>query len=174
MAHYRQPLDWNERLIEQAKAMLDGFANAIRSSDAPYVDADVPAAVLDALADDLNTPAVLAEIQKVRKGLTTAGSEAAGSKAKSELQAIGELLGLGSLMKPIKAKVNAALESYIGHAPTVIIQISQEVVQDLIVARTAAKAAKNWAEADRIRDQLKAEGILLEDKPDGTTVPRRA
>ena len=46
MAHYRQPLDWNERLIEQARAMLDGFANAIRSSDAPYVDAEVPAAVL--------------------------------------------------------------------------------------------------------------------------------
>lgn len=47
-------------------------------------------------------------------------------------------------------------------------------VDQMIDARTAAKAAKNWAEADRIRDQLKAEGILLEDKPDGTTVWRRA
>ncbi|WP_374594570.1 cysteine--tRNA ligase [Sphingosinicella sp.] len=174
MAHYRQPLDWNERLIEQAKAMLDGFANAIRSSDAPYVEAEVPAAILDALKDDLNTPAVLAEMQKVRKELTTAGSEAQASTAKSELHAIGKLLGLGSLMKPIKASLDTALESFTGYPPSVTIQISSEMVEELKGARAAAKAAKNWAEADRIRDQLKAEGIILEDKPDGTTVWRRA
>ncbi|MEA3538623.1 MAG: cysteine--tRNA ligase [Pseudomonadota bacterium] len=174
MAHYRQPLDWNERLIEQAKAMLDGFANAIRSSDAPYVEAEVPAAILDALKDDLNTPAVLAEMQKVRKELTTAGSESQASTAKSELHAIGELLGLGSLMKPIKASLDTALESFTGYPPSVTIQISSEMVEELKAARAAAKAAKNWAEADRIRDQLKAEGIFLEDKPDGTTVWRRA
>jgi len=174
MAHYRQPLDWNERLIEQARAMLDGFANAIRSSDAPYVDAEVPIGVLDALADDLNTPAVLAEMQKVRKLLTTADMEAEASKAKSELYAIGTLLGLGSLRKPIKAGLDATLESYTSYPPSVTIEISSEMVKELTAARLAAKAAKNWAEADRIRDQLKAEGILLEDKPDGTTVWRRA
>lgn len=155
MAHYRQPLDWNERLIGQAKAMLDGFANAIRASDAPYVETKVPAAVLDALADDLNTPAVLAEMQKVRKELTTAGSEAEASKAKSNLHAIGTLLGLESLMKPVAG-------------------FADVVVDEAVKLRIAAKAEKNWAEADRIRDQLKAEGIILEDKPDGTTVWRRA
>jgi len=155
MAHYRQPLDWNERLIVQSQAMLDGFRNAIRSSDAPYVETEVPSAVLDALADDLNTPDVFAEVQKVRKDLTTAGSEAEASKAKSELHAIGVLLGLESLMQPVA-------------------EFASAVVDEAVRLRAAAKAAKNWAEADRIRDQLKAEGILLEDKPDGTTVWRRA
>jgi cysteinyl-tRNA synthetase len=152
--------------------MLDGFANAIRSSDAPYVDADVPAAVLDALADDLNTPAVLAEMQKVRKELTTAGSEAEASKAKSELHAIGLLLGLGTLMQSTDlsghARGSSSARGVLSSGP------AQERIEALVAARTAAKAAKNWAEADRIRDQLKAEGIILEDKPDGTTVWRQA
>ncbi|MBB4631784.1 cysteine--tRNA ligase [Sphingosinicella soli] len=170
MAHYRQPLDWNERLLEQAKAMLDGFRNAIRSSDAPYVEAEVPAAVLDALADDLNTPAVLAEMQKVRKRLTTAGSETEASKARSELEEIGKLLGLSSLHNTIFLKP-ATLRL---QGQNIEVLVSDQRIFRYVADRTAAKAAKNWAEADRIRDQLKAEGILLEDKPDGTTVWRRA
>ncbi|MFD0847550.1 cysteine--tRNA ligase [Sphingosinicella xenopeptidilytica] len=160
MAHYRQPLDWNDRLIEQAKAMLDRWYRLLEDEQ---VDAVGDVEVEAVLADDLNTPAAIAIL-----------SEFANSRKLERLWRGARMLGILShspdawfgRVRPEPMIVETSMGS--------IALSSGDEIEMRIDARAAAKAAKNWAEADRIRDQLKAEGILLEDKPDGTTVWRRA
>ncbi|WP_339707300.1 cysteine--tRNA ligase [uncultured Sphingosinicella sp.] len=160
MAHYRQPLDWNERLIEQAKAMLDRWYRLLEDEQ---VDAVGDVEIEAVLADDLNTPAAIAIL-----------SEFANSRKLERLWRGARMLGILShspdawfgRVRPEPMVVETSMGS---------VELSSgDEIEMRIDARAAAKAAKNWAEADRIRDQLKAEGILLEDKPDGTTVWRRA
>ena len=139
--HYRKPLDWTDKLVEDAKKQLDTFYRAIK--DTPQVDADT-APMRDALADDVNVPGALALLH---------GAD------KSMLKAYGALLGI--LQQDAMGWFQGESTGDDAH------------IQARIDARVAAKQAKNWAEADRIRDELKAEGILLEDKPGGATEWRR-
>ncbi len=103
-------------------------------------DASIAPAVLEALCDDLNTPRVIAELHVLHRG--------------------GNLAALGSTLRAIG----------ISRRPESQRDVDQEKVVALVDARNAARKAKNFKEADRIRDELKAVGIELEDKPDGTTV----
>jgi cysteinyl-tRNA synthetase len=155
-AHYRQPLPWSEGLVAQAKATLDGLYR--KAGDAEPGAADE--GVLEALGDDLNTPLALARLGQIDDPAV--------------LKASAALLGLlvqsaddwmkGRILRP-PLLVN---ESII-FPPTITSQISERQVEQRISERTAAKAARDFATADRIRDELKAEGILLEDGPEGTT-----
>jgi cysteinyl-tRNA synthetase len=147
--HYRQPINWTEAGLREAKHHLDAWYSLSADVQPGMLCADV----LDALADDLNTPRVLAALHELR-------SEAAkGAKpAAACLKASAQLLGVLQL---------PAAEWSAWRPPS--LEIDKAWVVSRIEARSAARKAKNFAEADRIRRELDAAGIELEDKKDGTT-----
>ncbi len=137
--HYRQPIDWTVKALEEAEKTLDGWYAAIGDTQAGGEAAN---AVRDALADDLNTVAAIAELHK----------------AGASLKASAHLLGLLQLTNSEWLALKQA-----------DLTIDKAEIEQLIAARLAARAAKNWAESDRIRDELAARGIALKDSKDGTT-----
>ena len=148
--HYRAPLDWTEDLLKQAKTTLDRIYGALRR----VWDADGGEArdtgVVRALEDDLNTPEALAELSRLAGEANTAADQkdaAAMANAKANLLAAGKLLGL------------------LTQSPKDWEQGSDALVQ----ARVDARANKDWAEADRIRNELAAEGIEIMDGAGGST-----
>ena len=160
-AHYRQPLDWTDALVEQSKKNLDRLYGALRrvKPAGGAKQAEAPAEVLDALADDLNTPAAIAALFETAGAVERALNEGDGELARTlggELAAAGRLMGVlqqdpdawfeGGADEAFKARVDALLE-----------------------ARAAARAAKDWAEADRIRDELTALQVAVMDGPTGAT-----
>ncbi|WP_321488138.1 cysteine--tRNA ligase [uncultured Hyphomonas sp.] len=156
--HYRAPLDWTEDLLKQAKATLDRIYGALRR----VWDADDGEArdtgVLRALEDDLNTPEALAELSRLAGEANTAADQkdaAAMANAKANLLEAGKLLGLLTLTP--KDWEQGGDED--GNAR----------IDALVQARVDARAAKDWAEADRIRNELAAEGIEIMDGAGGST-----
>lgn len=134
-AHYRQPLPWTEQLIAQSKATLDRLYRAVGDASPGNIDSGV----IDALADDLNTPLALSRLGAIEDP--------------SALKASAVLLGLLSVSQD---------EWFRGEGDS-------SGIEARIEARADAKKRRDFAEADRIRDELKADGILLEDGPLGTT-----
>ena len=187
MAHYRQPLDWTESLLKEAKDKLDYFYGLLRQAMPaaaifdPLADVDSDEAHRPlslpfelALMDDLNTPRAISHLHEL-------GSALANSLRHADFRTMDGLkLGLAGVNENRRDLLRAAnLLGLLGANPdqwfTEGFDVDTETqITDRIAARTAAKAAKNWAEADRIRDELKADGIVLEDRPDGTTDWRRA
>ena len=164
--HYRQPLDWTLDGLAEARHVLDRFYGALRGASgvaAKKVE-EIPAKVRAALEDDLNTPLAIAALHETAGALNKAGDEAQKSRLKGELIAGGATLGL-LCHDPdawFKGETGACVEG-----------IGEAEIEDLIAQRTQARANKDFAEADRIRDGLAEKGILLEDKADGT-IWRRA
>jgi cysteinyl-tRNA synthetase len=151
MTHYRQPLDWTRSATEQAATVLDNVAQLTKIMDASAGQIDP--GVLAALADDLNTPETIAALHvligKARKGSHTACQD---------LLATCVFLGID----PRKADLQEILKRQRG-------DFDEAKIESLISARTAARRARNFAEADRIRDELAALGIVLKDSQGGTT-----
>ncbi len=157
--HYRQPLDWNDETIPDARRKLDRLYGALREAgDAAPSSATAPEAFLAALEDDLNTPAALAELFELARSLNKVETAEEKSRLAAQLRDAGSLLGL--LQQPPAAWF--ALNSGDADAP----QAAE--IEQLIAQRAAAKKAKNFQEADRIRDELKARGVLIEDSVQGT------
>jgi len=170
--HYRSALDFREAALDECKAELDDFY-AMLARDTPPAEApaDMVEWVLAPLHDDLNTPLALARLRDLRtlENVATVGGSAAAvhartptpwdptpGEARAAILEAAQVLGL-----PLHDA--AAWRQGDGDAE----------VDAAIAARLAARAAKNWAEADRIRDALKAQGIILEDGAGGT-IWRRA
>lgn len=153
-AHYRQPLEWSDGLIEQSVRTLDRLYGTLR--DLADVDAEpaIPATVEAALDDDLNTPQVMAEIARIAGDARKAVSTDEKARLKSEL--LGAGLALGLLQQDPAAWFARGTE-----------EGDDARIQALIDERLAAKKARDFARADAIRDQLAGEGILLEDTPQG-------
>jgi len=148
--HYRQPLPWSEKVIADARRTLDHWYE-LTADAAP--GAPICADVLEALADDLNTPQAIAALHALR-------SEAArGVKpAAACLKASAELLGL---LREVPADWKA-------WRPAALV-IDEQKVEALVIARNAARKGRNYSEADRIRDELAAMGIQLKDAKDTST-----
>ncbi|HVA15534.1 MAG TPA: cysteine--tRNA ligase [Stellaceae bacterium] len=151
MGHYRDPLDWTQERLSQAKLGLDRFYLALRGAGTA-ADATIPARVQAALDDDLNTPLAIAALHELLAELNKANDA-----DKARLQ--GELIAGGAVLGLLQQDPEAWLQ---GDSDAVGIEAS-------IAARNAARAAKNFAEADRIRTELALKGILLEDGAGGTT-----
>jgi cysteinyl-tRNA synthetase len=153
-AHYRQPLEWSDALIEQSLRTLDRLYGTLR--DLADVDASpvIPEAIEAALDDDLNTPQALAEVARIAGEARKAETKAARRELKSGLLGAGVALGL------LQQDPEAWFARGAGSDDDVRIQ-------SLVDERAAAKKARDFARADAIRDQLAGEGILLEDTPQG-------
>jgi cysteinyl-tRNA synthetase len=157
-AHYRQPLDWSDETIESAKRMLDRFYGAVRGialSDAERAAAELPSAVVDSLEDDLNTPRALAEMFNLARSLNKATDADERRRLAAELLAAGDLMGL------IRQDPEAWFAGDEG-------ELSADEIEALLRQREEARAGKDFALADGIRDQLADAGIQIEDGADGT------
>lgn len=141
-SHYRQPFDWSKAGAQEAVKTLSKFYDALEGApDGGKIDD----AFLDALCDDLNTHKAITELHNMLKDGRLA-----------DLKASAKLLGLlqqdpAAWRRQAKADVDAA------------------AVEALIAQRNEARAAKNWAESDRIRDQLLSMGVEIKDSASGTT-----
>jgi cysteinyl-tRNA synthetase len=147
--HYRQPIDWTIDRLVQARSTLMDFAAFLH--DAP-VDAEPNAEVVTALCDDLNTPSSMSIIHGIAK------SASRNVKAAAQIKATLQLLGVYQNEKPADFAVGYEARN-----------VDAEQVGNLIDARNAARKARNFKEADRIRDELSAMGIQLKDAKDPAT-----
>jgi cysteinyl-tRNA synthetase len=155
-AHYRQPLDFSLRALDEAKGQLDRLYTALRGvADVTAASDGVAATVQSALEDDLNTPKAVAELHTLATELNKADDEAVRASLKAALLSGGLLLGLLQQDPEDWFKQGAG-------------EVDDAVIEDMIQRRVEARAAKDFAEADRLRDELVANGIVLEDGPGGT------
>ena len=166
---YRSLLTWSDELLAQARASLDslyqslrdaGSEQSITSADFHYVDIqEYPKVVVDALSDDLNTPKALAGLHELANQLRRATDTQAKNAAVQQLLAGGSLLGL-LIQTP---------DTYFTQGqPSGASSMTADAIEALIEQRKAARASGDYAGADRIRDDLLASGIELEDSREGT------
>ncbi|RNF86420.1 cysteine--tRNA ligase [Montanilutibacter psychrotolerans] len=155
-AHYRQPLDWSDGLVDQAIRTLDRLYGTLRDLGdvADASPATIPAAVEAMLDDDLNTPQVLAEIARIAGEARKAESPTDKARLKAEL--LGSGLALGLLQQDPAAWFARGADAG-----------DDDRIQSLVDERNGAKKARDFARADAIRQQLADEGVLLEDTPQG-------
>ena len=154
-AHYRQPLDWSVEKIQQNKRMLDRFYARLKQMDDMTFDPDInmPQKIWDALCDDLNTPQAIAEMNGLLKQENS-------SVLKSKLIKAGALLG-------ILQSTQDEWEKPRHQTNTATTHIDKAAIEALLQERQIARANKNFARADEIRDELSAQGITIEDSADG-------
>ena len=159
-AHYRQPLDWSDGLIEQSARTLDRLYATLRGLEDVDANPVIPGPIEAALDEDLNTPQALAELARIAGEARKASDETSRKEAKSALLGAGLALGL----------LQQAPEAWFARG---VAGDTDAGIQALVDERTEAKKNRDFARADAIRDQLAAEGIALEDTPQGVRWVRK-
>ena len=152
-AHYRSPLPWTEELVAQSRSRLERFYRRAGDADASQPD-DL---VVDALSNDFNSALALVRLNDVLDP--------------GRLKASANLLGLLTYKRSEWDTQRQTPSAGSSESKSVGAQAGEWFtrIEALVHSRTSAKTERNFAEADRIRDELKAEGIILEDSPSGTT-----
>lgn len=162
--HYRQPLDFRKDGIREAKKELDEFYLALRNAE---VKADVPdcvpAPVMAALGDDINTPKAIAYLFELKTKLNATRDVAQKASLKGELLLSGDILGL----------LGQDAEAWLRGGSSAAQGLSDGDIDALIEQRKQARVDKDFAASDRIRDDLAAQGVILEDGAGGTTWRRQ-
>ncbi|WP_309092226.1 cysteine--tRNA ligase [Phenylobacterium sp.] len=161
--HYRQPLEWTDTLIEQAKSALDRLYrtldDSLREAGGEFDEPAVAPEVARALHDDLNTPSAMAALFQLSDELRAAiGKKDKGAAARARARLVGSANLMGFLTKDPQAWFQAGADDDL-----------KTRVEALIAARQTARAEKNWPEADRIRAELAALNVEVMDGPSGAT-----
>ena len=159
MTHYRDPLDWTEDKLRQARASLDRFYRALDLAGDRTAEGLPSGAVRDALEDDLNTPLAIAQLHELAGAIYRAADDTERGPLQAQLRAAGALMGL------LEGDPSAWLRGASDAEATKI--------ETRIAERTQARRERRFTDADRIRAELLADGVILEDNPDGTTTWRR-
>ena len=156
-ANYRQPLDWSKGTLEQAKRGLDRLYGVLRDLG-PAPETESPTELLDgilgALEDDLNLPKAIAELFQLSKAARQVTSEGDRAKYYAALREAGRLLGLLQEDPAAWFKPEGNDEE-------------EQLIERLVEARTTARSERDYAKADRIRDELADLGVEVQDRPDG-------
>ncbi len=160
--HYHQPFNFTFEGLNNAKQTLDKFYNALRNVEKVKAVAMAPdERVVAALADDLNTPLALSYLHEIVNSLNKAETEADKARYKGLLLASADMLGL------LYQNAETWFKGEGGSSGLSVTEIEAKIAE-----RIAAKKSKDYARADAIRNELKEQGILLEDTPSGTTWKR--
>ncbi len=147
--HYRAPLDWSQKLLDQTKAQLDKFYTVLKSlQDEPLAVVELDREFLEALADDLNTPLAITRFH------TLISTEQDKSVLNSQLLGMGAMLGI----------LQQEPDVWLGYK----VEGDTSWIEELIQKRIDAKKAKDFKLADEIRAELAAKGISVEDVPGGS------
>lgn len=153
--HYHQPFNFTFEGLAQAKATLDKFYNSLLRVKDIKAQIEADDRVVEALADDMNTPLALTYLHELAGQLNKAEIEEDKAKYKGLLLGSSDLLGI--LFQSPEEWFKGGKDS------------DEAEIEAQIAARAQAKKDKNWALADEIRNKLKEQGIILEDTPQGTT-----
>jgi cysteinyl-tRNA synthetase len=146
--HYRSPIDWTVKGMEESARTLDDWYRVA----ADQQEGQPAGAVIEALSDDLNTPQMIASLHGLRTG--AAANAADRSTFAASLRLLGFLSESAAQWEGRKQQASG---------------VDAKQVDDLISARTAARARKDFRESDRIRDELAAMGVVIKDSKEGTT-----
>ncbi len=174
--HYRSPLDFSDQSLREAKYALDGFYDLFSrlketAKAGGPVDEEL-AAIIErtrlafgqAMDDDFNTPAAVAELQRLRsdvnKLLETGLSTKAREQARQAFCWLGSVLGLFQLEK---------WQFNVDRSDAGVQDLTEDQIKSKVEERNEARRQKNFQRADEIRKVLAVQGIILEDRPDGTT-----
>ncbi len=156
--HYRQPIDWTARALEEARHKLNAWYHAV--GDSTVARSEPSAEVVAALFDDLNTHEAIRYIDELAGTLRAIRSfdREPPAEALATFKANANLLGF----------LHRTQSEY-GESLKVGPEIDRAQIEKMLAERTAARAAKNWAESDRLRDQLSDLGVAIKDNKDGVT-----
>ena len=159
-SHYRSPLNYSDQQLDAAKHALTRLYTALRGlpAAAPPPSGSYAQRFDTAMDDDFNTPEALAVLFELAREVNRLREQ---DMAKAALDG-AELRRLGGILGLLQGDPEAFVQGDGG-------ELSAAQIEERIVARQAARKAKNWAEADRIRDELQGQGIVLEDGAGGTT-----
>ncbi len=157
-SHYRQPLNWTKDIIIQNGTMLDRLYRTLKDLediDVYNQDYEIEDKLIAGLYDDLNTPKIISDLNVLTNGINKANNTTK-AKVKFNLLEIGKIFGI------LQENPN----TWLGYGQTK--NIDQDTIERLIKNRNEARRNKNFDMADKIRAQLKEQGIEIEDTSDGT------
>jgi cysteinyl-tRNA synthetase len=153
--HYRQPIDWTVRALEEAEQTLDEwYGLATEGAGSGELDPRL----LSAMENDLNTPEAVSVLHAL-------AGEAKAQEGPARLDPAARLVASAQLLGLMQSSAQAW---FAARAPAVS-QDELQAIEALLASRAAARAARNWADSDRLREELAEKGVVVKDSKDGTT-----
>ena len=162
--HYRQPMDFTKDGIADAKTILNKFYTALKKMAGVQLEnePDIPTEILNALCEDLNTPKALSELHQILNDLNSSMGTSGWSGDLESFKA--KLLGAGKVLGLLQQDPEDWFKG-----TTSADDLDEAAIEALIAERLQARADKDFATSDRIRDELAEQGVVLEDGAEGTT-----
>jgi cysteinyl-tRNA synthetase len=154
--HYRQPMDWTLSALEEAEKVHADWSEFCSGAS---TSGDVSSAVLSALADDLNTPKAISELHALRKS-----GDAVALRASLAFLGVGLIFGVS-----VEMKIRTRMEANAAVVTSQEVEAQRKKIETLVAMRNNARSTKDFAESDRIRDELAKMGVALKDGKDPQT-----